>query len=88
MRRGHHIPGLAHYADAIAGFRRENATQLADIARIYVAREAALAQIPQATELFGIAQKANERLKTKTHDHVLRSAERALLSTESSKPVG
>ena len=78
MRRGEHAAGLAHYQEAINGFLRRKAKRLADVARIYLAREAALAAIPNAEKLVKSAREAMDRLKTTAHNHVMKTAEKAL----------
>ncbi len=78
MRRGKHDLGLALYLEAINGFHQQQKTRSADIARIYLAREAALAAIPRADSLVKSARKANSRLKTDTYNHVMERAEKAL----------
>ena len=80
MRRGKHDFGLALYREAINGFHRKQNKKSADIARIYLAREAALAAIPEAESLVKSGREAIDRLKTTTHNHVIEEAEKALAS--------
>ena len=78
MRRGKHDLGLTLYMEAINGFHRKQMGKAADIAWIYLAREAALAAIPEAESLVKNAREAMDRLETTTHNHVMEEAEQAL----------
>ena len=78
MRQGKHDSGLAYYRNAIDGFRTLRERRLADVARIYLARESSLVSSPQAKQLLQEAREARKRLNTATHDHVLMEAEQAL----------
>ena len=78
MRRGEYVSGLDLYRKAIQGFHRQNATHAENVARLYLAREAALARIPEAKELVASAREAMAQLKGTVHQHILQEAEQAL----------
>ncbi|MDE0163782.1 MAG: hypothetical protein OXL36_01685 [Bryobacterales bacterium] len=80
MRQKNHVLGLTHYKRAINGFSKKKDERSANIARIYLAREAALANIPEAEALIKNARAAISRLNTSTHNHVIQEAEQALIS--------
>ena len=81
MRRRESESGLAHYKEAINGFRRLDMKASADIASVYLAREAAMAGIGNAEILVNEAREIIGRLKTTRHNHVMEQAEQALGET-------
>lgn len=78
MRHGKPEVGLTLYMEAVNGFLRKPNARAADVARIYLAREAALATISEAESLVKSARMAIDRLKTTMYDHVMEEAEQAL----------
>ena len=79
MRRGEHDWGVALYKKAINEFRRRGHSAGADIASVYLAREAAIARIRDADNLVKRAREAMERAGTKGYEGVMEQAERALI---------
>ena len=78
MRRGEHILGSAHYREAINGFGHLKEDRFADVARIYLAREAALAIAPNAEALVKDALDSVDRLQTGRYNHIVEMAKKAL----------
>ena len=79
MRRGEHDLGVALYKNAINGFRRRGHGPGAEIASVYLAREAAIARIGDADNLVRRAREAMERPGTKGYEGIMEQAERALI---------
>ena len=78
MRRGNSEAGLRHYQGAIAGFRRMGNVKAANIARIYRAREAALAGTVGGATLVAKGRVAFNELNMVAYEHVMRDAEDAM----------
>ena len=78
MRKGRVDIGLDYYGKAINGFQKLGDWRSADIARIYRAREAALAGSDDAASLVEDAHVAVKRLRTRVHGHVIIEAKKAL----------
>ena len=78
MRRGAHDLGVSLYRNAIGDFRRRGSGRGADIASIYLAREAAIAGICDADRLIKGAREAMKRPGTKGYEGVMEQAEKAL----------
>ncbi len=78
LRRGEYASGLTHYKGAIAGFVRQQNTTCANAARLYFAREAATARIPEARELVKEAREIKNPRKRHLFSRLLREAEEAL----------
>ena len=78
MRMSDHRLGRIHYEGAISGFQKADLGKMADVARIYFAREAAIAKLPDAAKLLAVAREANRRLRSGIHKHILGEAEAVL----------
>ena len=83
MRKGEYDLGMTLYRTAISDFRGRAERQSADVAFLYMAREAALAALPDAYKLVGRARQVIGRFGTKRYDHVLEQAARALVASKS-----
>ena len=81
MRRGNHALGIVNYHEAIDGFSKEQNPQLAEVAKLFLAREASLARLPQARELVAASREGLRKLNLTAHEHVLIEAETALEET-------
>ena len=79
MRRGEHNLGVSLYRSAINDFGRRGHTRGADIASVYLAREAAVAGIGDAERLVRRAREAMGRLGTKGYEGIMEQAEHALV---------
>ena len=80
MRKGQYDVGITHYRRAIRDFRGRGEGRSADIAFLYMAREAALAELPDAGKLVERARELAGRLGTNRYDHVLAQAAKALVA--------
>ena len=78
MRRGQHDLGVALYRSAIDNFGRIGRGSSADIASIYLAREAARSRIPDARTLVNRARDVIGRLGNRGYEKIMKQAERAL----------
>ena len=83
MRKGECDLGMTLYRRAIRDFRGRGNGRAADIASLYMAREAALAALPDADKLLGRAREVMGRVGTKRYDHVLEQAARAMAASKS-----
>ena len=83
MRMARHEMGRRLYLDAIAGFQNEGWDKFSDVARIYFAREAAIAGLRDAEKLVRVATGANRRLDSTMHSHVLDEAKQHLRDRDS-----
>ena len=81
MRRGEHDLGVALYRNAINDFGRRGHTRGADVASVYLAREAAVAGIGDAEKLVRRAREGMERLGGKGYEGIMEQAEQALVVT-------
>lgn len=81
MRRGNHQLGIDSYQEAIDGFTKEQNPQLAEVAKLFLAREASLARLPEAKALVAASREGLRKLNLTAHEHVLNEAERALEDT-------
>ena len=88
MRRGEHDLGIAFYRNAINDFRRRGHNPGADIASVYLAREAALAGIADADRFVRKAREAMERPGTKGYEGIMDQAEQALIVARGRVPRG
>ena len=70
--------GRRLYLEAISGFQKEGWERLSDVAKIYFAREAAIAGLEDAEKLVKMATDSNRRLDWNLHDHVLEEARQHL----------
>ena len=87
MRKGAYDVGIAHYRSAIRGFRRRGEGGSADVAFLYMAREAALAALPDAHKLVERARELAGRFETKRYDHVLAQAAKALVASNTASSI-
>lgn len=78
LRKGFFETGLDQYREAILGFSRIGDKRSADVARLYRAREAAIANVPGMRQLVDIGREANKRLGSLAHSHVADEMERAV----------
>ena len=83
MRMKKYEMGRKLYLDAISGFQKEGWDKLSDVARIYFAREVAIAGLQDAEKLVGVASEANRRLDSTMQNHVLEEAEQWLRKRKS-----
>ncbi|MER8491119.1 hypothetical protein NKI51_17340 [Mesorhizobium australicum] len=77
MRRGDHASGVMHYRAAIEGFREQHRVQHVAIAQTFLAREAAIAGLPEAKALLKEARDSRSKAAL-TDDSVLIEAEAAV----------
>lgn len=75
LRNGQIEHGKILYNEAIQGFRKLGAFNNAAVARLYLAREAARAEVPRANEIVKEAREEAEKLKLTNRMHLVEEAE-------------
>lgn len=79
MRRGNHDAGTRHYSVATDGFKKAGSTLMTEVAKLFFAREAALAGLPAARELVNFCRDNLKKNDMAIYEHVLTEAENALI---------
>ncbi|MBZ9817625.1 tetratricopeptide repeat protein [Mesorhizobium sp. CA7] len=81
MRRGNYDAGSKHYSDATEGFKKAGNALMSEVAKLFFAREAAVAGLPAATELVAACRDNFKKTDMAAFEHVLIEGENALASS-------